>query len=296
MNLAPKVLIACPHSSRHSKIINEWIKHLDSLTYPNFDICIVDNTLNKNYFEKLGKIKSKHKIITWKYNWEPKKEYALQMLANVREEIRKYFVEHKEYSNLFWLDDDIFIPKWGIQKLLSYNKDLVGFYVHVFPKPLRKPCILKSGEIIAGKGLEFFTFSEVNKYKEFAKKFEKKTLTKEEKNLIPFLIKDKWHPNLFQAYGVNIGCLMCSRKVMETIPFRTHPTFLMGEDLWFFGESNEKGFTFWADSYTRPRHENSSWNMINKIDNSFNRKFGIYLAYGSENATGAIFMERGKKK
>jgi len=147
-------------------------------------------------------------LILWRREWKPKEEYCLQMLANVRNDIRNYFLEHKEYTHLFFIDDDIFIPKDYIQRLLSYNKELVGPYVHVFPKPIRRPCILKSGEIVLGRGLEFFTFSEINKYKEFAKKFEKKKLTKEEERLIPFLIKDKWHPNLFQAYGVNMGVLL----------------------------------------------------------------------------------------
>lgn len=296
--LAPKVLICAPTSERHKHLIDDWLKHLDSLDYNNIDVCLVDTTPNKtDYFSYLKNKKVKGKeIILWRYDWDPKKEYALQMLANVREQMRQFFIEHKEYYSLFWLDDDIFIPKWGIQRLLSYNKDLVGFYVHVYYKPIRKPCVFKSGEIVLGKGLEYFTFAEIKEYKEFAKKFEENKLTKAEQNLIPFLIKDRWHPYLFQPYAVNLGCCMCSRKVTEEIPFRTHSTFLMGEDLWWFNECNDKKFQFWCDSKTRCKHLNTTWSDINKIDLRFRDKQGIYIAHGEDGkeVEGAVFLAHSK--
>jgi len=297
-NIAPKILICAPTSARHKHLIDKWLKHLDKLDYPYFDVCLVDTTPDKtDYFNfiKNKKVKDK-KIISWRYNWDYKKEYSLQMLANVREEIRKYFVDHKEYDFLFWLDDDIFIPKWGLQRLLSYNKDLVGFYVHVYYKPSRRPCVFKSGEIVVGKGLEYYTFKEILKYKEFARKYEKGNLSKEEKLLIPYLIKDRWHPYIFPTYAVGLGCCMCSRKVSEAVPFRTHPTFLMGEDLWWFAECNDKNFQFWCDSKTRCKHENTSWSPVNKLDLAYKKKTGIYIVQGKEGPpTGAVFLQHNKE-
>lgn len=262
-NLIPKILIACPTSDRHEHLIEEWLSHLDSLTYPNFDVCLVDTSQNNSYYQKLKKMKLKgHQIIVLRHKWDNKKLHPVQMLAHAREKIRQYFLEHKEYSNIFWLDDDIFVPKFALQRLISYQKDCVGFYVHVFYKPHRVPCLLKSGEIISGKGLDFFTFSEINAYKNFVKNFRKDKLSKEEKKLISFIIKDKFRPQLIKTYGVNLGCLMCSRKVMETVQFRTHETFINGEDLWFFAEANDKHFEFWCDTDHRCRHENTEWHSL----------------------------------
>ncbi len=265
-NLIPRVLLACPSSIRHKEVCEKWIKHLNTLTYINFDVCIVDTTADTDEYFKLlktKKVKGKE-IITWRSGWDKnKRPFSVQMLADVRQEIQEYFLKNN-YDNLFWLDDDIFIPKNGIQKLLWYDKDCVGFYVHVYPKGKHIPCVFKSGEIIMGKGLEYFTFAEIKEYKKFADRFVKNKLKLNEQHLIPFLIKDKQKPYLFNTYAVNLGCLMVKHKVVEKVPFRTHEQFIMGEDLWWFAEANDKKFEFWCDSSCRPRHENTSWDPITK--------------------------------
>ena len=231
----------------------------------------------KEYYNKVKKIKvNKKSPKVFRHEWEPDKQHPIQMLADAREKIRKYFLENG-YDYLFWLDDDIFIPENGIQRLLSYNKDCVGFYVHVFYKPNQVPCLLKSGFINFGGDSDYFSFDEIDGYKNFVNKLRKNKLTKKEKNLIPFLIKDLNKPQLFTTYGVNLGCLMTSKEVMKVVPFRTHPTFIYGEDLWFFGEANDKHFKFWCDTDVRARHENTEWDSI--ISKS-KKKMEFHMAYG----------------
>jgi len=305
MNLLPRVLIAAPTSERHKHLIDDWLKSLEDLDYANIRVCLVDTTVEdpnftkaeeNTYFSHIKEKKVKgHEIISWRRPWDPKQERAIQMLAYVREDIRKFFIEHKEFDYLFWLDDDVFIPKDSIQRLLSYRKDLVGFYVHVYYKPKRRPCVFKSGEIILGKGLEYYTFSEILRYKRFVKALKSNKLTHEEKLLVPFLIRDKWHPNLFQPYAVNLGCCMCSRKVSEVVPFRTHPSFVMGEDLWWFSECNDKGFQFWCDCEVRPIHKNTPWKDVNDVELRTKGKTGIVIAHGPENAEGLLVIDRGQE-
>lgn len=289
----PRVFIVAPTSDRHSHLIDEWINHLDKLTYPNFEVCLVDNTIrNDKYFKKLQTLKVKgRKVITWKHKWNTKSTNHLQMLAHVREEMRQYFLKN-DYTHMLVLDDDIFIPKDGIQKLLYYNKDHVGFYVHVFYKPHRRPCLLKSGEIHIGKGLDYFSFSEINAYKRFAKNFKNNTLSKEEKLLIPHIIKDKKNPNLFKTYGVNLGCLMIKREVLEKCAFRTHPTFIWGEDLWYFAEANAKHFEFWVDTNIRAIHKNTDWEIINQSE----RQLGFIVMSGPTDSNNFELVNRGKKR
>jgi hypothetical protein len=296
--LMPKVLIAAPTSDRHGKLLDEWIGMLNKLTYPNFDLVLIDTTLEKDdYFNKLKTKKLHDKEFTvLRYNWDTKNEYAIQMLAHAREQIRQYFLEHKEYDYLFWLDTDIFLPVSSIQRLLSYDKDNVGFYVHVYPKGLRKPCIFKSGQIILGHGLDYYSFKEINEYKSFVKNFRKNKLTDEEKNLIPFIIKDTWRPQLLNPYALNLGCLMVRRNVVEVVPFRTHPKFLFGEDLWYFNEANDKKFEFWCDTDIRPEHKNVSWNEVCSKEPKRKGNNGFYIAMGPEKADKIVFLERGKKK
>jgi len=288
----PKVLLASPTSTRHSHLLAKWIKHLNSLTYSNFDVLLVDTTLNsRSYFKRLkkSKVHGKH-IKVMRHLWDINKINPLQMLAHVREKIRQYFLK-EGYDYLFFLDDDIFIPKNGIERLLIYNKDHAGFYVHVFYKPNRVPCILKSGEIIIGKGLEYFKFSEILAYKRFIRRFKANKLTDEEKLLIPFLIKDNRFPQLFKTYAVNLGCLMIRRNVLEQCAFRTHPTFIWGEDLWYYAEANDKKFEFWCDCEVRARHENTNWSIINKSP----KQMGFWIVSGPVNAKSGDIIVRRKR-
>lgn len=302
-NNLPKVLLVAPVSDRHKGVIDKWIKHLDNLSYPNFDVLLTDNTLDKGeYFNYLkdkklkegnwGGEKFERNIIVQRYEWTPEKIHPLQMLAYCREEQRKYFLEHTEYSAFFILDDDIFIPRDGIQRLLIYNKDAVGFYAHVFYKPKRVPCVLKSGEIILGQGMNYFSFSEINEYKKFVKKMKKGELTKSEKNLIPFIIKDKQFPNLFKPYATGLGCLLVKRGVMEKVPFRTHPSFIYGEDLWWFNEANDKKVEIWCDSNVRAIHENTEWNSIIKKSK---RQMNFFVMTGPVDAKGVDIIDRSLK-
>lgn len=289
-NLIPKVLIACPTSDRHKHLLNEWIDSLNSLTYSNIDICLIDTSEKKDYYNLLKKKKLNGKPIkVLRHEWDVKKWHPVQMLAHAREKIRQYFLKNNTYDYLFWLDDDIFVPKNTIQRLLSHNKDHVGFYVHIFAKPHRKPCILKSGEIIMGKGLNYYSFVEIDAYKKFVKRFRRNELTNGEKHFIPFIIKDVWKPQLLKAYGVNLGCLMVKKKSVETIPFRTHDTFINGEDLWYFAEANDKHFEFWVDTDVRCKHKNTDWDGVIKKSG---KKMDFFVVQGPAEAEEAVMIKR----
>jgi GT2 family glycosyltransferase len=212
-------------------------------------------------------------------------------MAFAREKIREYFLEDKSFDYMMWLDDDIFLPERGIQRLLSYNKEQVGFYVHVYFEPDQVPCILKAGDIILGKGLQYFSFAEIDAYRDFVRRMgEPNGLTEQEKLMIPFIIKDPFHPQLFKPYAVNLGCLLVNRKVVEALPFRTHETFVMGEDLWYFNEANDKKFEFWCDSSHRCLHKNTEWDSIAKKGPKMNG--GFQIAMGPNNATAVDIIDR----
>jgi GT2 family glycosyltransferase len=194
------------------------------------------------------------------------------------------------YEYLMSLDDDIFLPEWAIERLLSYNKDNVGFYVHIYDPEHQVPCIFKSGEIVMGKGLEFYSFEEIDAYRDFIVKMAENRLSDIEKLLIPHLIKDKFFPQLFKPYAVNLGCLLIKRAVLEKVPFRTHDTFIFGEDLWFFNEAVEKRFEFWCDCRHRCLHKNTEWKSVMEKGPKGMQDFSI--AIGPINATGIDIIKR----
>jgi hypothetical protein len=290
--IIPKVLIATPTSARHGHLLDEWLAMLEALTYPNIEVCLVDTTPDTDSYYKLLKTKKvKGKPINViRYEWNYEEFYAVQWLAYAREKIREFFLADKSYEHLFWLDDDIFLPVWGVQRLLSYNKEQVGFYAHVFfEEKERVPCILKSGEIVMGKGIQYFSFAEIDAYKDFVKRMGEDKLTETEKNLIPFIVQDPHHPQLFKPYATNLGCLLVKRNVAEAVPFITHPNFIMGEDLWYFNHANEKKFEFWCDSSYRCVHKNTEWNSVVKKGPEGG---GFWLAMGPNDADKVEIIDR----
>ena len=291
-NIVPKVLIATPVSDRHKPILDEWLESLNSLDYENIEVCLCDTTSdNEDYYKHLKTKKVKGKPIhVLRHKWDTKEWLAVQWMAFAREKVRKFFLEGN-YDYIMWLDDDIFLPKWGIQRLLSYNRDHVGFYVHIYFEPDTVPCIFKSGEIIMGKGLDYFNWDEINAYKDYVKRHKEDKLTETEKNLLPFIIKEKFHPQLIKTYAVNMGCLMVKREVAKEIAFRTHKTFVYGEDLWYFAEANEKGYEFWCDTNYRCVHKNTSWDSLTKKGPK-NKQGGFSIAFGPADAQKIDFIQR----
>ena len=289
--ILPRVLLATPVSSRHAHLLDEWLESLNNLTYPIFDVLLVDTTPDTDEYYKLlltKQVKGKN-INVIRHEWDYKKYHSVQWMAFAREKIREFFLKDN-YEFLMSLDDDIFLPEWGIQRLLSYDKDQVGFYVHVYFEPDTKPCILKNGEIVMGQGLQYFNWTEIDAYKDFIERMKLNTLTENEINLVPFIVKDPYFPQLFNPYATNLGCLMIKRKVLESIEFKTHETFVMGEDLWYFIEADEKRFESWCDSSFRCIHKNTEWgSVVQKGPKGVNP--GFWIAMGPSDAKKAEFID-----
>lgn len=289
----PKIMIACPTSDRHREVCKEWLAHLSKLTYKDFDVLLADNSEGEDYFNELKEIKVNDKsIILLRHQWDKSTRHHLQMLSDVREKIRQYFVEHTEYTHLFWLDDDIFVPDNMLQRLLSDDKDHVGAIVPVFYEPNRVPCIFKDGDVTFGLGLSYYNWAEVDAYKEFAAKWSKDELSEADKNISCHVIADKRKPWLMKVYATGIGCCMVKRHVAEQVPFRTHDNFIFGEDLWYFNEANDKHFEFWSDVTIDVIHKNTDWSIL--TDGGKRAPLSnLYVAYGPEEINGIDMVEHG---
>jgi GT2 family glycosyltransferase len=286
--ILPKVLLACPTSQRHEHLLDEWLESLNQFNYP-IEVFLVDTTPETDeYFKKLQtKIVQEKLINVIRFPWDYS-NHIVQHLSYAREKIREFFLAGN-YEFLMSLDDDVFLPKWGIERLISYNKDCVGFYYHIYPED-RVPLIMKSGEIIMGKGLEFYSFEEIDIYKDFIERMAENKLTDAEKFLIPHIIKDKYFPQLFNPYAVGLGCLLIKRNVLENVPFRTHDTFIFGEDLWWFNEARDKRFEFWCDCRTRCIHKNTEWNSV--LSKGPQGKPDFSIAIGPLHAEGIDIIKR----
>lgn len=295
-NLVPRVLISAPTSIRHSHLLVDWIKHLDEFTYQHFDVLLVDTTQDNGEYTKILEKQVVHgkpiKVI--RMPWDSNKDHILRHLAYCREAIRQECLK-SDYAFLFFIDSDIFLnqspesSRNSLQRLMAHFKDNVGICVSIYHKPYQRPCILKSGDIVISKGVDLYTYEEINAYRDFVARYLDKKLSTYEKSLVPFIIKDLKNPYLLRCYASGIGLLLIKREVLEKVPFRTSQDFLWGEDFWYFNEANEKHFEFWCDVSPdlEANHRNVNWNMIlEKSKGNVN----INLAFGPSDATQAQFV------
>jgi len=256
-----KVLIATPTSRRHEYCIDEFLDRVRNLTHP-FHLYIVDTTLDKGEYFKSLKNKIDPETMTVKrYLWNPEQQNAVQMLADVKAKMRKYFLLNN-YSHYFDIASDFMLPPDIIERLIRHDKDCVGCVTHMYHGDFKTPAIWKwrgkedSGFIDMKTGLDIYNWYEV-----------------------------KDIHGLQRVYACAVA--LYKRRVMGCCQFRTHPTFIFGEDLWWFTETNDKGFEWWCDFDIRIEHTNTDWLSVPEI-----KKTGILLAVGPVNARGIVWHDR----
>ena len=262
-----RLLVCAVTSDRHSYVIDRWIKNVQEQIVPKHikcDVFVIDNStkMGEHYY-KLHK--AGFQVIH--VEWDVLKDHFLQMLAKQRE-IYRWKAVAEGYDYIMNWDTDIIIPKNGLFNLLKHDKDNVGYVAHVFYKPDERPCVLHSGGIHMDKGgLDYFTWDEIKEAK----------------------------GKLIQVYATGLGILLTKRKCFEKVPFRTHPTFIYGEDLWFFNEANDKGFEFWCDTSVRVKHYNKEWSEVEKRDKS-GKKMQLWFGAGPTDAKVNEYVDRSLAK
>ena len=113
-----KILVGCPTSNHKEYSINEYLNGIKNLNYRNFDLILVDNSEDNNYFNKLKSLGIN--VIKGKYF-----ESAKDRVINSRNILREYFLNN-DYDYLLSLEQDVVPPSNVIEKLLEHNKEVTG--------------------------------------------------------------------------------------------------------------------------------------------------------------------------
>lgn len=232
----PKILVGCPTSDYKAYCFDEYIKALKSLTYPNIEFLIADNSEEPYYakrFEEAG-----FPVVR-----VPFEKPAMKRVVAARNVIRQKVVEG-DYKYYFSLEQDVIPPPDIIEKLLARKEWLVsGLYFSFYNVDgQRKKCPLfflendtmsgtagtpvKPGNILLGQNITLqFDIDEPTTFE----------------------------PPFFRVKAAGLGCMLIHRYVMENIPFR----FVSDDttdDFAFCEDAFRKGFDVYVDSDLRCDH------------------------------------------
>lgn len=245
MTKRPRVLIGTLFSDVKDYAIREFFNNVRNFTYPEFDICFVDNSKDKKYHKKMfrhfnerkGKSNIKKLTVLHTPRIDERAEVFMAFSAN---ELRNHFLRGG-YDALLNLESDVISPTDIIERLLSYNLPVVGATYFSGEKSDSYPMIIEHYVYNNDFGMSIDNPSYIKGFYEMTDTFEPK-----------------------RYFGEGIGCIMLSRDVVKMIPFRADPVGKAFHDSIFFYDLLANNI----QNYLVPimcRHENQIWQLQRKM-------------------------------
>ena len=215
--MLPKILVGCPTADAKAYCLDRYAEGLKSLTYPNFDILLIDNSSANDYF---GRIKS----LGLPVEKDSPKTKVHDSIVHSRNIIRQKFLDGN-YDYFLSLEQDVIPPKDIIERLLANKKNVISAVYYTFYRffgvPKLRPLIWKDVEGQPDK-MQFMTpecRSALN-------------------SPIPIIKKLK---------ACGLGCLLIHRSILEKIEFRVPENYSTFDDFMFCEDVRKLGEQVWAD-------------------------------------------------
>jgi GT2 family glycosyltransferase len=221
MNL-PKVLVGAPVCDLYEYCFNEFINNIKNLTYKNYDILLIDNSKEEDFFNKI-------KLLNINVIRIPYLDKMRERVVKSHNKLREYFLNNN-YDYLLILDQDVIPQKEVIEKLINHKKDAVSalFFGHHN---------IQTGE---------------NKLMPFAWKFIEKSGFW---GKTYYLNENEIFSNkLIEIAFAGMGCILLSKKVLKKIEFRYDQTIDSWDDRWLGYDIHKEGFNFYLDPNVKCKH------------------------------------------
>jgi hypothetical protein len=228
----PRVLLATPTASVKDYCLKEWASYVKSLTYPNLDIFLIDNSLDPEHY----KVILKHGLNCVPYI-RTKGQEPRDFMTECSNIIRDKVINEK-YDFLMSLESDIFTHPNIIEHLLSFRKNVVGLSYFIQQTYFSRLIPFE---------IEDFGFLRITQ------------TTPQDK---AFMSADG---KLKPVYQLGLGCILIHRSVLEKIKFRydINDGELRGNaDVYFHNDCMEKGIQTFCDWGHFCYHENGNWMKI----------------------------------
>jgi GT2 family glycosyltransferase len=232
--------VGCPTYEGMRYCLNLFLNRIKELTYPNYDILIVDNSEDNKYFNKI-KEKGIHILKGLRF------DTPVKTITASRNLIIDYAIKNK-YDYLLNLDQDVIPPKNIIEELMKSGKEIIsGIYYSDF----------KSGEKIKSLPVEYRNltkkeFEEIQKistFHPFIKSHEdlKRNLTEEEAN----------SGKILDVKIPSNGCMLVKRNAFEKVNYELleFPEInKTSDDIHFSERAKREGFKLYIDTKMRCEH------------------------------------------
>ncbi len=215
----PKILVGCPTSFHKEYALEQYIKAVKSLTYPNIDILLVDNSEDDVYFKKIKKFLPAIK--------GPYFESARDRIVASRNILREKVLKGN-YDYFFSLEQDVLPPKDILEKLLKHNKKLITavyFANNIIPDKNTSELIPLVYKLVDDKTLDMRSLNEAELWE---------------------------NPGLMEVVSAGLGCLLIHKSVLEKIKFRYEKNTF--DDRWFFIDCYNNKIKVFSDTSIKCKH------------------------------------------
>jgi ubiquinone/menaquinone biosynthesis C-methylase UbiE len=124
----PKILVTCPVYDGKEYCFQKWIDNVKSLTYPNYDIFVVDNSSTEDFYNKYkDQIPMVHKTFR-----PDEKNDAMYRVCQSMGVVREHFLKGN-YTHWMNIEADNIPPKDVIETLLAYSNGEADWVSHCYP-------------------------------------------------------------------------------------------------------------------------------------------------------------------
>lgn len=232
----PKILVAAPTFSEMKYCQDEFFHAVKNIDYSNYDILIVDNSENNDYFNELQRI-DWIKIIR-----DCVSGSGFEKVVSSRNKIIEYAIENN-YDYILMLDSDVIVPRNIIKDLINSKKEVIsGLYYNTFVVSNQNKVLP-----VAWKSID---------EKEFEKLKQVINLEgKEAKDLRRHVDKDEIEKGeILEVLYPSAGCLLIKREVFLKARYGLLEVENTSDDIYFFDEIHELGYKTFLDPKIKCEH------------------------------------------